>query len=249
MEEFFPRGRASVALRFLEPRSSDCILDVGCGQGYFERYFLIGKIHKVRAIDVNPEAIDYAKKRDGDAYYLCGDASHLPFQDREFDKAVCLDTLEHVRDESKTLSEIRRVLRRDGLLVLSVPNDFLNFMDISNILPMLQRRFPRIYKAYRNMRGGSRARVARLELHRHYNLSQLRHLLTGFEIENVHKTALLSWFVVLFLTVLPTEKLRYYARKLTGPIEDLDYRFNYGCGFSLIVSARKKCDTHFSPGD
>ncbi len=144
MEEFLPRGRAKIAYKFLNPMPNDSILDVGCAQGYFERYFLIGKVSKVKGVDINLKAIEYCSKKDGKEYYLHCAAEKLPFQDNEFDKVLCLDTLEHVDDEVKTISEIRRVLRPNGLLVLSVPNDFLNFMDLSNI----KFNFPRLYRLF-----------------------------------------------------------------------------------------------------
>ncbi len=235
MEEFVPRGRATIALKFLDPQVSDSILDIGCNHGYFERYYLIGKVKKVRAIDIDPEAIEYAQMKDGKEYYVCCNSARLPFPNHEFDKVLCLDTLEHVDDEKKTISEIRRVLKPNGLLVLSTPNDFLNFMDLSNV----HANFPRVREMYRRLRGRSQSNVSKFQFHRHYSTKQLRQMLIGFSIDKIHITSLLLWFVIVLLRSLPDEKSRFYARKVTGYVENIDYCLNYGFGFSLIITAHK----------
>ncbi|HDY67932.1 MAG TPA: class I SAM-dependent methyltransferase [Candidatus Scalindua sp.] len=235
MEEFVPRGRATIALKLLDPQVSDSILDIGCNQGYFERYYLIGKAEKVRAIDIDPQAIEYAQMKDGEEYYVCCNSASLPFLDREFDKVLCLDTLEHVDDEKKTISEIKRVLKPNGLLVLSTPNDFLNFMDLSNI----RVNFPKVREIYRRLRRKSQSDVSKFQFHRHYSVKQLRQMLIGFNIEKIHRSSLLLWFVVLLLRSLSSERCRFYTRKVTGYIEDLDYCLNYRFGFSLIIAAHK----------
>lgn len=235
MEEFVPRGRATIALKFLDPQVFDSILDIGCNQGYFERYYLIGKVKKVRAIDIDPQAIEYAQTKDGKEYYVCCNSASLPFPDREFDKVLCLDTIEHVDDEKKTISEIRRVLKPNGLLVISTPNDFLNFMDLSNV----HANFPRVREMYRRLRRENQSDVSKFQFHRHYSIKQLRQMLIGFNIEKIHRTSLLLWFVALLLRLLPDERCRFYARKVTGYVEDLDCYLNYGFGFSLIITACK----------
>jgi SAM-dependent methyltransferase len=50
-----------------------------------------------------------------------GDIDRLPFPDRSFNKILCSHVLEHVLDDRAVLSEIRRLLRDDGLAILAVP--------------------------------------------------------------------------------------------------------------------------------
>jgi SAM-dependent methyltransferase len=50
-----------------------------------------------------------------------GDITELPFADGTFDVVLCQHVLEHVEDDRRSLSEIRRVLRNDGWAVISVP--------------------------------------------------------------------------------------------------------------------------------
>jgi len=242
LEEFIPRGRATIALKLLKPKPSDSVLDVGCSQGYVERYLLIGKVKRVMGIDIDRQAIKYAQKKDGSEYYICCNSKKLPFSDQEFDKVLCLDTLEHVdkEDEEKTISEIRRVLRPNGLLVLSVPNDFLNFLDIINLKQNIRLKLPWLYNIYRRLRGRSQQTPPKIKFHRHYSIKKLKEILIGFSIDKAHTTCLFSWFVFPLILLLPNERLKFYARKITGRVEDLDYRFNYGFGFLLIVLAHKR---------
>ena len=55
---------------------------------------------------------------------VVGDAQQLPFGSDLFDLAVCTQMLEYAPDPVKVISEIKRVLKKDGLLVLSVPSAF-----------------------------------------------------------------------------------------------------------------------------
>jgi ubiquinone/menaquinone biosynthesis C-methylase UbiE len=93
------------------------ILDIGCGAGKnIETFASLGESW---GIDVSAEAIKFCKKRRLVNVKL-GSAYKLPFPDNSFDVITLLDVLEHV-DEDKALSEIHRVLRPEGILVINVP--------------------------------------------------------------------------------------------------------------------------------
>lgn len=53
------------------------------------------------------------------------DATKLPFKDNYFSQIIILDVLEHIKDHHKALDEIYRVLKKNGKLVICVPNDTL----------------------------------------------------------------------------------------------------------------------------
>ena len=55
---------------------------------------------------------------------VCGDAQVLPFKDKSFERMLMLETLEHLKDADKGLSEIKRVLKKDGEIIISTPNGF-----------------------------------------------------------------------------------------------------------------------------
>src|SRR3954452_21736816 len=94
-------------------------LDLGCGDG---RLTLHLRAERVTAADVSATALERAHGRlDGaEAVELEPDAP-LPFADSSFDLVLCAETIEHVRDVSLLLSELRRVLAPRGRLALTTP--------------------------------------------------------------------------------------------------------------------------------
>jgi len=98
------------------------VLDVGCGDG-FGIYLMKSNpnIESVVGLDICKEAIERARvKLNGLAPELIvAPAESLPFEDNSFDSVHCGQTLEHVKDEQKVISEIKRVTR--GIAIISVP--------------------------------------------------------------------------------------------------------------------------------
>jgi SAM-dependent methyltransferase len=99
--------------------STDC-LDVGCGDGR-TGLWLARRARSYVGVDVSESAVRAARLRGMDAR-LVADAALLPFPDRSFDVALCIEVLEHLFDPEGAAAEIRRVLRPGGTLVVSVPN-------------------------------------------------------------------------------------------------------------------------------
>ena len=92
------------------------VLEVGCGRGY-----LAGLLSKqgltVTACDI--VVSDDLRRRYPAVTFVEGSAEQLPFPDRSFDTVVTTHTLEHVQDLATAVSELRRVARRE--LVVVVP--------------------------------------------------------------------------------------------------------------------------------
>ena len=95
---------------FVEPDGR--VLDVGSADGPSASWFR-GRAATTAALDVDPRGLG----EDG----VCGSATSLPFADGVFDAVAAFDVVEHCEPESLALREMRRVLRPDGVLVLSVP--------------------------------------------------------------------------------------------------------------------------------
>ncbi|MHA1670002.1 MAG: class I SAM-dependent methyltransferase [Promethearchaeota archaeon] len=94
-------------------------LDLGCSGNSFLDLF-DDKFHK-SYLDIS----SFPLKRyvqDLNSHPLCGDMCRLPYRDDSFDFICALDVLEHVKDDKKAVSEINRILRRRGLLVITVPH-------------------------------------------------------------------------------------------------------------------------------
>lgn len=100
------------------PGAKESALDVGCGVGS-NFPILMMKAERVYGIDISPEAVGYCK-REKYTDVVIGAADHMPFADTSMDIVLCADVLEHVNDRT-ALSEIRRVLKKDGTALISVP--------------------------------------------------------------------------------------------------------------------------------
>lgn len=87
---------------------NNLILDVGCGAKPYYKLFE-KKSKKYIGIDVlHEEAADI----------ICS-ADDLPIRSNVFDVVLCTQVLEHVEDPEKTLKEVHRVLKKNGLIILS----------------------------------------------------------------------------------------------------------------------------------
>ena len=99
------------------------VFDIGCGVGFLahEMAFLVGKSGQVIGFDQNPQMIIHAKKRCEDlpqAEFYEGDATQLPAEDQTLDAVSCTQVLLYVKDVPNVLSEIRRILKPGGRLVI-----------------------------------------------------------------------------------------------------------------------------------
>ena len=99
------------------------VLDIASGEGYGTHILAQSAAH-VTGVDISPEAVATAtQKYAGDRVaFLQGSAATIPQPDAAVDVVVSFETLEHLSEQEAMLSEIRRVLRQDGLLIISTPN-------------------------------------------------------------------------------------------------------------------------------
>jgi len=88
------------------------VLDAGCGEGVIVDEYA-GRL-AIEGLDPN-----YSSER-----VRNGSLVALPYDDNSFDRALCLDVLEHLsfEDQPRALAELHRVLRPGGELLVSVPN-------------------------------------------------------------------------------------------------------------------------------
>ncbi|MEJ1937994.1 methyltransferase domain-containing protein, partial [Nostoc sp. NIES-2111] len=112
--------RYLLALRYCAGRD---VLDVASGEGYGSA--LLGQVAaSVIGVDIDPDSVRFANTHYlGDRVsFRCGDATALPINDASIDVAVSFETIEHLADHGAFLAEVRRVLRPDGMLVISSPD-------------------------------------------------------------------------------------------------------------------------------
>jgi SAM-dependent methyltransferase len=97
------------------------VLDVGCGEAQLTAD-AVQAGHAVVGVDVAEEPLRRARRRDGGLDLRLVDVDDdWPLQDASFDAVWAGETIEHVVDTARWLSQVRRVLRSGGSLLLSTP--------------------------------------------------------------------------------------------------------------------------------
>ncbi len=94
-------------------------LDLGCSGNSF-LYFLEICKHKSFYDLANFPLTQYAKRRFW--HPICGDLMSLPYRAESFDFVSALDVLEHIREDKIAISEISRILQKNGILFITVPH-------------------------------------------------------------------------------------------------------------------------------
>lgn len=97
------------------------VLDVGCGYGFLTELILKNK-NKVKAIETSDNAIKHIKKLGIEVYDLDVNSKWSEKIDEKFDVVVCTEVIEHVFDTDNLISNINKVLKKGGHLVISTPN-------------------------------------------------------------------------------------------------------------------------------
>jgi 2-polyprenyl-6-hydroxyphenyl methylase/3-demethylubiquinone-9 3-methyltransferase len=101
------------------------LLDAGCGTGLFSQVAEErGAI--VTSVDVGESLLAEVAKK-SHSRRIVGSVMDLPFPDRSFDVVICTEVIEHTVDPRRGVTEVARVLRPGGTLVLTTPNHRWHF--------------------------------------------------------------------------------------------------------------------------
>ena len=101
------------------------VLDIACGTGVGTDYLRKAGAVSCYGIDIDPEAVEFAKANYPGCSFVQGDALRVNLPDSSVDVLVSFETIEHVGEQRKFISECKRVLGPDGLLICSTPNTTL----------------------------------------------------------------------------------------------------------------------------
>lgn len=105
------------------------VVDLGSGVTFFP--FSIARLgYRVTCVDVDPicaqdipRAAKMIPNAPGSVDFRLTESGVLPFQDNEVDAVYCISVLEHIPNPAKTVSEIARILKPGGLLILTIDLD------------------------------------------------------------------------------------------------------------------------------
>lgn len=105
-------------------RHNENVLDAGFGSGVYS-FSLAGKARNIEAIDIADEKVANARRINifRNINFRQGDLCSLKFKDNSFDLIICSDVLEHIKDDERAFSELARVLKKNGRLLITVPSN------------------------------------------------------------------------------------------------------------------------------
>lgn len=116
------------------------VLDLGCGLGYGTNY--LAKYSKsCTGLDYSEDAIAYAREtyKTDNIKFVHGDAADTKLKSNSFDVITSFEAIEHLKSPARFLKECNRLLKKNGVLVLSTPNKHLssgvNPFHISELYP------------------------------------------------------------------------------------------------------------------
>ena len=180
MGEIFKRQAATASLKFSGERLTDeakgqieiehlhryfiarhyCrgkdVLDIASGEGYGSAY-LAQVAQSVIGVEIDPISVEHATKSYDypNLRFQIGDARRIALPDASVDVVVSFETLEHFFEQEAFITEVRRVLRHDGILIISTPDQDIYSPTSSNANPfhvreltkdqfvsLLQQNFP-----------------------------------------------------------------------------------------------------------
>ena len=123
-QRYFQRRRTDTIKKVLGAQNGDVILDIGCGSGVQIWALGLEMPNLIIGMDVNRNALLYAKKKEiSRSEFLIADAQQLPFKEQTIDKIICAEIIEHLTNPGQLIAETQRVLRWDGSIVISTPNE------------------------------------------------------------------------------------------------------------------------------
>lgn len=122
----------------------DEILEVGCGIGNFTH--TLSKYGKVTAIDIDQKLVETLKK-DNDSNINAGygniEKGEYFFSKKTFDTIVCLNVLEHIKNDTKALENMFKLLKTEGKLILLVPIHKFLYGEIDRSIGHFRRYDPK----------------------------------------------------------------------------------------------------------
>ncbi len=117
-------SRYFAARRFCKGKK---VLDVACGEGYGSK-ILSETAESVLGIDISKEAVDNAKAayQSGNLKFSVLDALCLENLEQSFDLVTAFEMIEHIEMQDEFLSQVRKVLKKDGIFMVSTPDKFVH---------------------------------------------------------------------------------------------------------------------------
>jgi ubiquinone/menaquinone biosynthesis C-methylase UbiE len=118
---FIEGMRVKAIFKVIDIGIEDWVIEIGCGAGNVIDKAPPGKLF---GMDISSSVLRKARQRLNEKVHLFqADAEILPCKDKSFTYIICSEVLEHLLDPSAAIKEMVRILKTQGVIVLSVPNE------------------------------------------------------------------------------------------------------------------------------
>jgi GT2 family glycosyltransferase/SAM-dependent methyltransferase len=131
-ERYVPQVSGNIELEHLhryamarDLATGKIVLDIACGEGYGSD--MIAQVaRRVIGVDISHDAIEHAKRKyfRNNLDFRIGSCAEIPLGDSSVDLVVSFETIEHHDQHESMISEIKRVLRPDGVIIISSPEKY-----------------------------------------------------------------------------------------------------------------------------
>lgn len=215
------KRRVKTIIQEMNINDNEAILDCGCGDGIY--LTAINEMYhcNLHGFDMDIKNLFLAKKslRNTSVNLSRGNIYNLPYPDNYFDKIFCSEVLEHIPDDAKAMGELNRVLKKEGLLIITVPNH--NYPLLWNPINKLLEKL-----TGKHIKSGFWAGIWNMHL-RLYTQSEIVSLVenAGFEIRN--KKALTHYSLPFNHIILHALKRVLNSKILPEGMENTANKFSY----------------------
>lgn len=109
-----------VYANFFKQDHDQKILEIGCGEGSL--LALLSRENQVHGVDISSSGVEKTRQKGIPCHLADASNERLPFEDSFFDVVICLETIEHVENPHRMIWEIKRALKENGRLLISIPS-------------------------------------------------------------------------------------------------------------------------------
>ena len=123
---FVHQNRIDSIVRQLPKKNGLKVLDAGCGEGHLlEACYKTYPNNQYYGIDITDIALEKARQRCPSIHFQKANLASTRYEAETFDAVTCTEVIEHVIDYQVVLGELQRILKKDGFLIITFPNEFL----------------------------------------------------------------------------------------------------------------------------
>lgn len=248
MPEYLRKLQAPLIFEYLDIKKKDKILDLGCGKGHFA-YEIAKRADSVIAVDLILDKERTPQNELLNLSFTKGDARYLEIRNKSIDKILMSSFLQMIKEDELILDKCSKILKKDGILVLSVPTDYCYIPKLyynNWICKKIRRLFnmPEKYKAFLfNLN-----KIFNVKGKGYYSLSYLNNLLSrkGFIIEKYEYCpkkigSFIFEFFLLFIHLFPKKSRMFWISMILfyplGLIDNIFFKKKKGC--EIILKAYK----------